>query len=210
MSIQLYDLLKQSYEPLNNSSLKKFEDLGYQLDTSLSNKNNKVFYNQEPGTLRDRQQASEQKKLIFIVKGTNPTSAQDVYTDVALSFGRLKNTDRYKDSDKRLKQAKQKYGVSSALVVGHSLGAIISKYIAGSSDKVVQYNSASVIGEKPRDNVTSYRTSGDLVSLLNKNTSITLDKEKTNISDAFGSVGRALSSHDLNQIKNVDIPVTYA
>jgi len=198
MSIQLYDLLKQSYEPLNNSSLKKFEDLGYQLDTSLSNKNNKVFYNQA------------QKKLIFIVKGTNPTSAQDVYTDVALSFGRLKNTDRYKDSDKRLKQAKQKYGVSSALVVGHSLGAIISKYIAGSSDKVVQYNSASVIGEKPRDNVTSYRTSGDLVSLLNKNTSITLDKEKTNISDAFGSVGRALSSHDLNQIKNVDIPVTYA
>jgi len=198
MSIQLYDLLKQSYEPLNNSSLKKFEDLGYQLDTSLSNKNNKVFYNQA------------QKKLIFIVKGTNPTSAQDVYTDVALSFGRLKNTDRYKDSDKRLKQAKQKYGVSSALVVGHSLGAIISKYIAGSSDKVVQYNSASVIGEKPRDNVTSYRTSGDLVSLLNKNTSITLDKEKTNISDAFGSVGRALSSHDLNQIKNVDIPLTYA
>ena len=129
---------------------------------------------------------------------------------MALSFGRLKNTDRYKDSDKRLKQAKQKYGVSSALVVGHSLGAIISKYIAGSSDKVVQYNSASVIGEKPRDNVTSYRTSGDLVSLLNKNTSITLDKEKTNISDAFGSVGRALSSHDLNQIKNVDIPVNYA
>ena len=196
--MQLYDLLKQSYEPLNNSSLKKFEDLGYQLDTSLSNKNNKVFYNQA------------QKKIIFIVKGTNPTSAQDVYTDVALSFGRLKNTDRYKDSDKRLKQAKQKYGVSSALVVGHSLGAIISKYIAGSSDKVVQYNSASVIGEKPRDNVTSYRTSGDLVSLLNKNTSITLDKEKTNISDAFGSVGRALSSHDLNQIKNVDIPVNYA
>jgi hypothetical protein len=198
MSIQLYDLLKQSYEPLNNSSLKKFEDLGYQLDTSLSNKNNKVFYNQA------------QNKLIVIVKGTNPTSAQDVYTDVALSFGRLKNTDRYKDSDKRLKQAKQKYGVSSALVVGHSLGAIISKYIAGSSDKVVQYNSASVIGEKPRDNVTSYRTSGDLVSLLNKNTSITLNKEKTNISDAFGSVGRALSSHELDQIKNVDIPVTYA
>jgi len=198
MSIQLYDLLKQSYEPLNNSSLKKFEDLGYQLDTSLSNKNNKVFYNQA------------QKKLIFIVKGTNPTSAKDVYTDVALSFGRLKNTDRYKDSDKRLKQAKQKYGVSSALVVGHSLGAIISKYIAGSSDKVVQYNSASVIGEKPRDNVTSYRTSGDLVSLLNKNTSITLDKEKTNISDAFGSVGRALSAHELDQIKNVDIPVNYA
>ena len=198
MSIQLYDLLKQSYEPLNNSSLKKFEDLGYQLDTSLSNKNNKVFYNQA------------QNKLIFIVKGTNPTSAKDVYTDVALSFGRLKNTDRYKDSDKRLKQAKQKYGVSSALVVGHSLGAIISKYIAGSSDKVVQYNSASVIGEKPRDNVTSYRTSGDLVSLLNKNTSITLDKEKTNISDAFGSVGRALNAHDLNQIKNVDIPLTYA
>ena len=198
MSIQLYDLLKQSYEPLNNSSLKKFEDLGYQLDTSLSNKNNKVFYNQA------------QNKLIFIVKGTNPTSAQDIYTDVALSFGRLKNTDRYKDSDKRLKQAKQKYGVSSALVVGHSLGAIISKYIAGSSDKVVQYNSASVIGEKPRDNVTSYRTSGDLVSLLNKNTSITLDKEKTNISDAFGSVGRALSAHELDQIKNVDIPVNYA
>ena len=198
MSIQLYDLLKESYEPLNNSSLKKFEQLGYKLDMSLSNKNNKVFYNQA------------QNKLIFIVKGTNPTSAQDVYTDVALSFGRLKNTDRYKDSDKRLKQAKQKYGVSSALVVGHSLGAIISKYIAGSSDKVVQYNSASVIGEKPRDNVTSYRTSGDLVSLLNKNTSITLDKEKTNISDAFGSVGRALSAHELDQIKNVDIPLTYA
>ena len=198
MSIQLYDLLKESYEPLNNSSLKKFEQLGYDLDMSLSNKNNKVFFNEA------------QNKLIFIVKGTNPTSAQDVYTDVALTFGKLKDTDRYKDSDKRLKQAKSKYGVSSALVVGHSLGGLIAKYIASSSDKVVQYNSASVIGESKRDNTTSYRTSGDLVSLLNKNTSITIPKEQTNISDAFGSVGRALSSHDLNQIKNVDIPINYS
>ena len=109
-----------------------------------------------------------------------------------------------------MKQAKSKYGVSSALVVGHSLGGLIAKYIASSSDKVVQYNSASVIGESKRDNTTSYRTSGDLVSLLNKNTSITLPKEQTNISDAFGSVCRALSSHDLNQIKNVDIPINYA
>ena len=198
MSIQLYDLLKESYEPLNNSSLKKFEQLGYDLDMSLSNKNNKVFFNEA------------QNKLIFIVKGTNPTSTQDVYTDVALTFGKLKDTDRYKDSDKRLKQAKSKYGVSSALVVGHSLGGLIAKYIASSSDKVVQYNSASVIGESKRDNTTSYRTSGDLVSLLNKNTSITIPKEQTNISDAFGSVGRALSSHDLNQIKNVDIPINYS
>ena len=97
--------------------------------------------------------------------------------------------------------------MSSALVVGHSLGGLIAKYIASSSDKVVQYNSASVIGESKRDNTTSYRTSGDLVSLLNKNTSITIPKEQTNVSDAFGSVGRALSCHDLNQIKNVDIPI---
>ena len=129
---------------------------------------------------------------------------------MALTFGKLKDTDRYKDSDKRLKQAKSKYGVSSALVVGHSLGGLIAKYIASSSDKVVQYSSASVIGESKRDNTTSYRTSGDLVSLLNKNTSITIPKEQTNISDAFGSVGRALSSHDLNQIKNIDIPINYA
>ena len=75
MSIQLYDLLKESYEPLNNSSLKKFEQLGYDLDMSISNKNNKAFFNKA------------QNKSNFIVKGTNPTSAQDVYTDVALTFG---------------------------------------------------------------------------------------------------------------------------
>ena len=47
------------------------------------------------------------------VKGTNPTSAQDLYTDVALTFGKLKDTARYKESDKKWKAAKQKYNVSS-------------------------------------------------------------------------------------------------
>jgi len=141
------------------------------------------------------------------VKGTNPTSAQDIYTDVALTFGALKNTSRFKGSDKRWKQAKQKYNVTSGTLVGHSLGGIIIKYISSSNDKVITLDSASIIGQKDRSNATSYRTSGDLVSLLdsNKSNTTTLNKEKYGVTDLFGNIGQALSSHEIDQIKNSGI-----
>ena len=58
--------------------------------------------------------------------------------------------------DKRLKQAKSKYGVTSGTLVGHSLDGIIVKYISSSNDKVITLDSASIIGQTDRLNATSY------------------------------------------------------
>ena len=189
--MSLYQILKNSYDKKQNQKT-ALNQFGYVYDSDLSNKNNQVYFN--PNT----------KELLMSVKGTNPVSAQDVYTDVALTFGKLKDTSRYKESDKKWKQAKSKYNVTSGTLVGHSLGGIIVKYISSSNDKVITLDSASIIGQTDRPNATSYRTSGDLVSLLdaNKANTTTLNKEKYGVSDLFGSVEQALSSHEVDQIKN--------
>ena len=194
--MSLYQILKNSYDTKSNqkSALTKY---GYNYDSQLSNKNNQIYFN--PST----------NDLLMSVKGTDPTSAQDIYTDIALTFGALKNTSRYKDSYKKWKAAKQKYNVASGTLVGQSLGGIIIKYISSSNDKVITLDSASIIGMKDRPNAISYRTSGDLVRLsdANKYNTTTLNKEKYGVSDLFGNIGQALSSHEVDQIKNSGINV---
>ena len=194
--MSLYQILKNSYDAKSNqkTALTKY---GYNYDSQLSNKNNQIYFN--PST----------KELLMSVKGTDPTNWRDLYTDAALTFGALKNTSRYKESDKKWKAAKQKYNVASGTLVAHSLGGIIIKYISSSSDKVITLDSASIIGQKDRPNATSYRTSGDLVSLLdaNKSNTTTLKKENYGLIDTFGNIGQALSSHEVDQIKNSGINV---
>jgi hypothetical protein len=90
--LTLYDTLKASYKP--NEEAFKLKRYGYDLDKSLSNDNQQVWYN------------PKKNKLLYTIAGTH--NVQDVGTDIYLGLGKLKDTNRYKEADKTLKTAQEK------------------------------------------------------------------------------------------------------
>ena len=154
--IKLHTALNASYGDVN--ALKKLNKKGYILDKELSNHNEQVYY---------KHKTNGEKKLLYTVAGTH--NLLDVGTDISLGLGRLKNTKRYKEADDILTKAKQKHRVGKATVAGHSLGGSIAGYIAGNDDDVYTLDKGATIGQPVKQNENAYRYKGDLVSILNKN-----------------------------------------
>jgi hypothetical protein len=100
---------------------------------------------------------------------------------VYLAAGKIKSTNRYKEADKVLKKAKRKYHRKETVVSCHSMGTTIGGYIASKEDRVITLDKAATIGQKVRNNETHYRTSGDIVSLLNVNSKHTKTLKNENI-----------------------------
>jgi hypothetical protein len=171
---------------------KKMGRRGYIRDNELSSGDHQAYYN--PQT----------KKLLFNVTGTHDVA--DVVTDAYLAAGGLKNTTRYKEADKMLKAAKNKYNVSSASVYGHSLGASIAGLISSKNDKVTTLDKGATIGSRIRSNENAYRSSGDVVSLLNSGSTRmkTLKNKNSNLL-ANGLVGQTFKAHDIDNIKDDNI-----
>ena len=191
--VKLYDVLKSGYGDKNYQ--KKLHEMGYKKDSMLSNKNNHVYVNEL------------EKKFIHNVKGTNPFSVDDIKTDVLLAFGKLKDTDRYKDSKRVLNEAKQKYKGYNTTVVGHSLGSQIANNIASKDDKVVSYNGGYTIGQPTRSrsgNHKHYRTSGDIVSVFGANAK-NITTLKNNNFKTGNLLYDGLKAHDLENIKSSNI-----
>jgi hypothetical protein len=182
--LSLFHIVQASY---GREKLKRF---GYRLDPELSGINNKVFYNPET------------HKLIYTVKGTNPTSLSDIYTDVQLGLGNLKSTDRYKSAHDGLRAAKLKYHVDSATVIGHSLGGSISDNITSKNDRSVTLDSGYTFGQRTRGE--EYRTSGDLVSLLGSTNKHVTTLVNPNWHTGFLPVD-ALLAHNPSNVKKAHI-----
>ena len=186
--ISLYDTLHNSYKPLKEQK-KFYKDKGYYIDKKLSNDNQQVLYN--PTT----------KKLLYNIAGTH--NLKDWGTDAYLLAGKLKETNRYKEADNTLKQAKQKYGINSATVTGHSLGSSIGNFISKPEDKFYGLDAGYTFGQKTRDyggNHQNFRTAGDLVSLLGsgRGDSLKTLKNKNWLKDP-------LTAHNVENIKNENI-----
>lgn len=182
----LHDVLKNSYA--TPSVQAKFgADKGYVFDNELSNHNQQVYHN------------PTQNKLLVSVTGTH--NLHDAITDARLLAGGLKNTDRYKQAQNTLQQAKSKYGVDSATIAGHSLGGSIGSYIAGSKDKVLTLDKGQTIGNRNNVNEQAFRSAGDVVSLLGAN------KMKTIGSGSIltGGLSGALNAHNISNIKDANI-----
>ena len=168
----------------------RLDAAGYRRDGFLSNKNEEVWWN------------PEKKKLLVNVAGTHNLS--DVGTDVALAFGGLKKTNRYKEARSVLNQAKQKYQPESTTVSGHSLGGAIAGYIASKNDRAVTLNKGATIGKPIRPNEPAYRTPGDVVSLLNAGaTRMNTLVSAQNVLNAF----RPLASHGVDKAEGFRIRV---
>jgi hypothetical protein len=102
-----------------------------------------------------------------------------------------------------LKKAKAGLTPKKTVVTGFSLGGAIASGIASSSDKVYTFNRGATIGSKVRDNETSYRVNGDLVSANLSGDVKTIPKDRT-LTDFLSP---ALGSHELDQLKNDDINI---
>ena len=189
MSIKLYDALK-SYTR-DKKSQQQLKNAGYNYDSMLSNHNQQVWYN--PNT----------KKMLFNVAGTH--NLKDWGTDLYLAFGKLKDTNRYKEARNILNEAKRKYGNDiETKISGHSLGGAIAQYVGGKDDKVYTLDKGATIGQKTRSNENAYRTSGDIVSALNANSTRMNTLNNYNKSTGFIPLD-ILKAHNVENIKNDNI-----
>lgn len=201
MSVNLAKVIKVGYYKSQKKQKKAMKKYGYQLDKSLSNDNEQVYYN------------PNDKKLLYNVTGTH--NLKDAGTDVYLALGKLKDTNRYKEADETLKKAKAKYGVNNATITSHSLGGTIAQGIAKPEDQEYSLNAGYTIGQKTKGgNQHNYRTQGDVVSLLgagSKNLHTIGKKENTSVLGSFlngGIIGlgqNLLASHKPQTIKKEHI-----
>ncbi len=190
----LYKSLKLSYGS-KNTQQKEMKREGYQFDSMLSNGNQQVYFN------------PSNKKLLVSIAGTH--NLRDIGTDIYLGMGHLKDTNRYKEADRVLHQAKTKYGVSSASVVGHSLGSSIGAYVSSANDKFTGLDGGYTIGQKTRSyngNHENYRTQGDLVSIMGANATNMKTIKNPNVKTGV-VIMDALRAHNVENIKNTKINV---
>lgn len=212
--MDLQEILNLSYADREKQK-REMAKRGYNYDSMLSNGNTQIYYN------------PRENKLLNTVTGTHNLS--DWGTDAYLAMGHLKDTTRYKEADRALKEAKRKYGVNNAIVAGHSLGGSIASQIASKNDKAFALDAGYTIGQKTRSyggNHQNYRTSGDVVSLLSGNA-----KHMKTLENPHGSglsqlarnvgaglvhpllglqstVSNVLKSHDINSVKDkIRVPV---
>jgi len=182
----LFDVLNNGYK----DKKKKSKNLGgYVMDEQLSNKHYQTYYD------------PKDKKLLFNVTGTRPT-ASDWLNNINLGLGiGFKESKRYKESHKALRDAKQKYNAQNAVVTAHSKGGLIANYISSKGDNVVTLDAAQSIGNKSQSGSKNYRTNGDIVSLLGANKHNTINLKNPN-QQTGNIVHDILNAHDIKNIKN--------
>ena len=164
--------LDVSYSPLEKAK-KKLEPYGYKLDTELSSRENKVFYN------------PYSNKMVFSVAGTNPLSARDLATDAYLAFlGRagLIQTSRFKEAETTLNKARQKYKGSKKVLISHSLGSSITQNLAKEGEEIKGFGTGSGLYSQGGKGET-YRTFYDPFSFTSKDKIIPsyIPKKKGNL-----------------------------
>ena len=140
------------------------------------------------------------KKLLFNVTGTH--NSHDWLTNIKLGLGiGYKESSRYKQSHKALRDAKQKYGINNATLTAHSQGGLTANYISSKGDKVITLDKATTLGGKSREGSKDYRTNGDVVSLLASTRHNTINLSNPN--QTTGNIGYdILKAHDIKNIKN--------
>jgi uncharacterized alpha/beta hydrolase family protein len=189
--MNLSDVLAVGYKK-EEEQQKYFSDNNYIRDNQLSNADNQAYFNKN------------ENKLIFNVTGSHKIK-DFLFTDPLLAFGGIKLTDRYKQSDKLLKEAKKKYQPEKTTVVGHSLGGSIAGLI-GTGDDVFTLNKGSTIGSTIRTNEKAYRSGGDVISLLNSGSKrIKTLKNPNENYFKNGLLGQIYQAHNLKNIQNSNI-----
>jgi predicted alpha/beta-fold hydrolase len=106
------------------------------------------------------------------VAGTHNLS--DWGTDVYLAAGKIKSTNRYKQANKVLKEAKRKYHPKETVVSGHSLRGIIAGYIASKDDRILTLDKGATAFQPIRKNIFFFILLRDDVGITDNTWSNTL------------------------------------
>lgn len=151
--LPLQKALDISYQSNLEKSSKELKPFGYELNPSLSNTENKVYYN------------PYSNKVVMSVAGTNPLSPRDIGTDLYLAFGALKQTQRYKESEAVAKKMREQYPNAKKVLLGHSMGSSIISGIATPTEKVLGFGTGSgLYAPKMASQENRYRTFYDPLS----------------------------------------------
>ena len=150
-----------------------------------------------------------QNGSILYIAGTK--SGRDVYDDLKLPFYQTRNTKRYKDVDKFIKDGtievdgKKLTGVTD--IISHSLGSAVGQQINNDYGNIFRsrsYGSPFVSGQQPDETGTNLRIrkAGDVVSMFDRG-STTLNRGTLN----------PLDNHSYADIANVhnkpgNLPIT--
>ena len=187
----LYDALRIGYLPNEKQQGQEMSKYGYQIDKGLSNDNQQVYFNPENKKLLYNVTGSKSlsdwvnadaklalggtigkgiktigKPLERSIETLLPSSWKNKFERGFENIaGGFKDTDRYKQADETLKQAKAKYGPTEVSITGHSLGGRIVQDIAKPNDKVFALDPGQTIGQKVKGNQNVFRSAGDVVSL---------------------------------------------
>ena len=139
-------------------------------------------------------------KLLVSVAGTDKFSPRDIITDVYLGLGKLQDTSRYKHAHQTIRDAKKKYNVQNATLVGHSMGASVISYAGSKGDTIYTLDKGATIGTKTRSRERAYRSAGDAVSALAASAkNMTTLGSNNYLKD--GVVMGALKAHTVSNIK---------
>lgn len=181
--LKLYNALNIGYFRNEAKQRKRLKRFGYVLDADLTNRERMVAYN------------PFSKKLLYVSNGTDFGNADDVANDLLIGLAVSPHSrKRVAEEKNTLLKAKDKYGVKSATVLGHSLGGNIAHYVGGADDKIIEYNPA-LINQKRRPNETLLKTKNDPFSSLATKPQVIKGTEDTSV----------MSSHNLSNIREEPI-----
>jgi len=154
-------LTAKKIQHMSSASYKKNKDIQnigkYKLDKSLSTSESKVFVNKDTG------------KVVVANRGSIKT-LKDWTNNLSLLLGQYKNTQRYKNARDTQVKVLEKYPNYKVLNIGHSQSAKITKLLneEGLTGEIININPAALPTDKKKDNETTIRSSGDIVSMYDK------------------------------------------
>ena len=139
------DFIKASYEATPRQQID-----GFIYDPSVSATTARVYHNPTTG------------QTILTNRGTEGTMS-DWGNNLAYTFGRHKNTKRFKEAEKVQKLAEAKYGASNISQISHSQGAIYGRELGKNVKEHISLNPAYK-GEKENENEYVVKSELDPVS----------------------------------------------
>lgn len=131
------------------------EKHGYALDDELSDNDRHVYYDRYG-------------KAVVAFRGTKLTNPSDLLTDIAIWGGFAPASNRYRQSNKTVQRAIDKYGKDNITLTGHSLGGHQGVYFGNKYKlKTVVYNPAVMGSDVRQSKADSYYMPNDW--MLKKN-----------------------------------------
>jgi hypothetical protein len=143
------NIISNSYKYDKNN---EYNEDGYILDKSLSNRRGQVYHNPETN------------KTIVSHRGTKSKSLADWGNNLQYLLGNYKNTKRYKNGKRIQQEAINKYGKVDT-TIGHSQSGVLARELGKNSTNIINVNPA-YLGEKKKSNETIIRGQYDPVSML--------------------------------------------